>query len=101
MDFELPNYMLEIERAHKDFAYGRFPLELVKSNWQIVKLIGTTVEQVKFRDDNSALLYMVDRVKSNLSPGTNSLSVMRNSAGNITQVNVMTAHEFNFDGRSK
>ena len=100
----MPNWFLDIQRAKQGAQYARIPLELVVSNGEISKVVGSRSQQVRFQpheqDQKAARLWVLDVLNTADGDGTTTFSVIRKN-GVIKQVNTFDTVEYNYPPGSK
>lgn len=62
---QLPQHVIDLERLSQDVSYGEVgPFYLKRSDGKTVGLRGQTNKDIRFRNSDEALIYIVDAVKS-------------------------------------
>lgn len=101
---DLPAWFLDIQRTKQTMQYGRIPLELVVSNYEISKVIGSTSNQVRFQphmqEQKAAKLWVLDILNTLETNGTTTFSVIHKGPI-IKQINTFSAVEYNYAPGSK
>ena len=101
---DIPQWFLDIQRSKQSLQFGRIPLELVVSQGEISKVIGTRSNQVRFhaheQDQKAAKLWVLDILNTLVSDGTTTFSIIHKGPL-IKQINTFDAVEYSYPPGSK
>jgi hypothetical protein len=101
---DLPTWFLDVQRAKQGMVYGRIPLELVVSNQEISKVVGSKSDQVRFQPheqhQKAAKLWVLDILNNLDTNGTTTFSVIHKGPI-IKQINTFQSVEYNYAPGSK
>lgn len=81
---DLPEWILDAQREANSMSYGRVPVELVVARGQVTKVVGNKNVSVKVKNNDEAVIYIVDYIRSILKKESAQFPTDPKNGGTIT-----------------
>lgn len=94
----LPQHIIDMEKMHRDIQFGEVgPFRYRKANGRVVKLVTLLKNSVRFRNNDDALLYVVDMLKTLPADKEGKLTlVVEHKQSRISKIENITEEEVDY-----